>query len=59
MSHDHTRNLFAEILPQLPKGFVQTLIRAAKVRIERIVSHGMPRPEASGRTRISTSESSC
>lgn len=33
-------NLFQELPAQLPKEVVQTLIRAADVRIERIISHG-------------------
>jgi cupin 2 domain-containing protein len=33
-------NIFAELPPQLPKEFVQTLISTAEMRIERIVSHG-------------------
>lgn len=39
-----TTNLFDELPQHLPKEVVQTLIRAASVRIERIVSHGHASP---------------
>jgi len=37
-------NVFDELPPHLPKELVQTLIQAADVRIERIVSHGHASP---------------
>ena len=37
-------NIFDELPPHLPKELVQTLIQAADVRIERIVSHGHASP---------------
>ena len=33
-------NLFADLPDRLPKELVQTLLQAADVRIERIISHG-------------------
>ncbi len=42
---DGITNIFDELPQQLPKELVQTLIRAADVRIERIVSHGHASPE--------------
>ncbi len=41
---DGITNIFDELPQQLPKELVQTLIRAADVRIERIVSHGHVSP---------------
>ena len=38
-------NLFADLPPQLPAEIVTTLLDAAHVRIERIVSHGHTSPE--------------
>jgi cupin 2 domain-containing protein len=38
-------NIFNELPQHLPKELVQTLIRAADVRIERIISHGHASPE--------------
>src|SRR5205085_676573 len=40
-----TANIFSEIPTHLPKELVQTLIRAADVRIERIISHGHASPD--------------
>ena len=40
-----TTNLFVDIPSQLPKEVFTTLISAANVRIERIVSHGHASPE--------------
>jgi cupin 2 domain-containing protein len=37
-------NLFDDLPQHLPKELVQTLIRAADVRIERIISHGHSSP---------------
>lgn len=37
-------NIFDDLPQQLPKELVQTLIRAANVRIERIISHGHASP---------------
>lgn len=37
---DDVMNIFADLPQQLPKEVVQTLIQAADVRIERIISHG-------------------
>jgi cupin 2 domain-containing protein len=37
-------NIFEALPPQLPQEVVQTLIQAAEVRIERIVSHGHASP---------------
>ncbi len=37
-------NLFADLPGHLPKEFVQTLLQAANVRIERIISHGHASP---------------
>ena len=39
------KNIFDDLPQHLPKELVQTLIRAADVRIERIVSHGHASPE--------------
>ena len=39
------KNLFAELPPYLTKELVQTLLTAADVRIERIISHGHASPE--------------
>lgn len=39
------KNLFDDLPQHLPKEFVQTLIQAADVRIERIISHGHASPE--------------
>jgi cupin 2 domain-containing protein len=38
-------NLFADLPPNLPNELVTTLLEAANVRIERIVSHGHSSPE--------------
>ncbi len=38
-------NLFDDLPQHLPKEFVQTLLQAADVRIERIISHGHASPE--------------
>ena len=38
-------NLFTDLPPSLPKELVQTLISAANMRIERIISHGHASPE--------------
>ena len=38
-------NLFADLPQHLPKEFVQTLLQAADMRIERIISHGHASPE--------------
>ena len=38
-------NLFADLPKHLPDELVQTLLAAANVRIERIVSHGHASPE--------------
>jgi len=38
-------NLFADLPPHLPQEVVHTLLTAAQVRIERIVSHGHASPE--------------
>ena len=38
-------SLFADLPERLPKEFVQTLLQAADVRIERIISHGHASPE--------------
>jgi cupin 2 domain-containing protein len=38
------KNLFADVPQHLPKEFVQTLLQAANVRIERIISHGHASP---------------
>jgi len=43
-------NLFEHLPQHLPKEFVQTLISAADVRIERIISHGHASPEGFGTT---------
>ena len=40
-----TANLFADLPERLPREFVQTLLQAADVRIERIISHGHASPE--------------
>ncbi len=40
-----TTNLFADLPQHLPQELVQTLLTAANVRIERIVSHGHASPE--------------
>ena len=40
-----TNNLFTDLPPNLPNELVQTLLTAANVRIERIVSHGHASPE--------------
>ena len=37
-------NLFADLPERLPKELVQTLLQAADVRIERIISHGHASP---------------
>ncbi len=37
-------NIFDDLPPHMPKELVQTLIRAADVRIERIISHGHSSP---------------
>jgi cupin 2 domain-containing protein len=37
-------NIFADLPPNLPDELVQTLLEAANVRIERIVSHGHASP---------------
>jgi cupin 2 domain-containing protein len=42
---DRIKNFFDELPQHLPKELVQTLIRAADVRIERIISHGHASPE--------------
>jgi len=41
---DRLKNIFDDLPQQLPKELVQTLIRAADVRIERIISHGHSSP---------------
>jgi hypothetical protein len=41
---DRNMNIFDDLPQHLPKELVQTLIRAADVRIERIVSHGHASP---------------
>src|ERR1051325_2591529 len=41
---DRIKNIFDELPQHLPKEIVQTLIRAADVRIERIISHGHGSP---------------
>ena len=41
---DGITNIFDELPQHLPKELVQTLIRAANVRIERIISHGHASP---------------
>src|SRR5438093_895327 len=41
---DSVKNIFDELPQLLPKEFVQTLIRDADVRIERIISHGHASP---------------
>lgn len=38
-------NLFADLLPHLPDELFTSLLEAANVRIERIVSHGHASPE--------------
>ena len=42
---DSIKNIFDELPQQLPKELVQILVRAANVRIERIVSQGHASPE--------------
>src|SRR5262245_27421574 len=42
---ESVKNIFDELPQHLPKEVVQTLIRAADVRIERIISHGHASPE--------------
>ena len=37
-------NLFADLPDRLPKELVQTLLQAADVRIERLISHGHASP---------------
>lgn len=39
-----TANIFDDLPQNMPKEVVQTLIRAADVRIERIISHGHASP---------------
>jgi cupin 2 domain-containing protein len=41
---DNLQNIFACLPQQLPKELVQILLRAADVRIERIISHGHASP---------------
>jgi cupin 2 domain-containing protein len=41
---ERIKNIFDELPQHLPKEVVQTLIRAADVRIERIISHGHASP---------------
>ena len=41
---DSLKNIFDDLPQQLPKELVQILIRAADVRIERIISHGQASP---------------
>jgi cupin 2 domain-containing protein len=41
---ERMQNIFADLPQDLPKEVVQTLIRAADVRIERIISHGHASP---------------
>lgn len=41
---DNVENIYHELPQNLPKEVVQTLIRAADVRIERIISHGHASP---------------
>lgn len=41
-----TVNLFADLPARLPNELISTLLEAATVRIERIVSHGHASPEA-------------
>jgi cupin 2 domain-containing protein len=41
---ENVNNIFDELPQHLPKELVQTLIRAADVRIERIISHGHVSP---------------
>jgi cupin 2 domain-containing protein len=52
-------NLFADLPRYLPDELFTTLLDAAKVRIERIVSHGHASPDEFGATKISTNGSSC
>ena len=40
-----TNNLFNDLPTNLPDNFLTTLLNAANVRIERIVSHGHVSPE--------------
>ena len=44
-SKDGKTNLFSDLPQHLPQELVQTLLTAAQVRIERIVSHGHASPE--------------
>jgi cupin 2 domain-containing protein len=44
-SKDGDKNLFADLPQHLPKELVQTILTAASVRIERIISHGHASPE--------------
>ena len=44
MAGSGMKNIFDELPQQLPKEVVQTLIQAADVRIERIISHGHASP---------------
>ena len=39
-----TANIFADLPQHMPKELVQTLLQAADVRIERIISHGHASP---------------
>lgn len=41
---ENVKNIFDELPQHMPKEVVQTLIRAADVRIERIISHGHASP---------------
>ena len=38
-------NLFADLRQQMPDALITTLLEAANIRIERIVSHGQASPE--------------
>jgi cupin 2 domain-containing protein len=44
-SRETLKSLFEDVPQHLPKELVQTLLRAANVRIERIISHGHASPE--------------
>ena len=39
-AEESVKNIFEDLPPHLPKEVVETLIQAADVRIERIISHG-------------------
>ena len=44
-SKEGEKNLFTDLPTQLPQELVQTLLTAAQVRIERIISHGHASPD--------------